>query len=133
MVEMVDRIRNIALIAHNGAGKTSLAEVMLFNTGVPGFKLSLGYIIPGIVITTLFFIFVVGKGLKAQLLPSRTGREAMVGLVTKALEPIDAQTGKVFVEGEYWNAVSDTPIEAGTAVEVVAVEGLKLTVKPHQA
>ena len=34
MVEMVDRIRNIALVAHNGAGKTSLAEVMLFNTGV---------------------------------------------------------------------------------------------------
>jgi elongation factor G len=34
MVEMVDRIRNIALIAHNGAGKTSLAEVMLFSTGV---------------------------------------------------------------------------------------------------
>jgi elongation factor G len=34
MSEMVDNLRNIALVAHGGAGKTSLAEVMLFNTGV---------------------------------------------------------------------------------------------------
>lgn len=31
---MADKIRNIALIAHGGAGKTSLAEAMLFNAGV---------------------------------------------------------------------------------------------------
>lgn len=31
---MTDKLRNIALIAHGGAGKTSLAEVVLFNTGI---------------------------------------------------------------------------------------------------
>lgn len=31
---MADKLRNIALIAHSGAGKTMLAEAMLFNTGV---------------------------------------------------------------------------------------------------
>ncbi|MBW2367181.1 MAG: elongation factor G [Deltaproteobacteria bacterium] len=30
----VETLRNIAFVAHGGAGKTSLAEVMLFNTGV---------------------------------------------------------------------------------------------------
>ncbi len=34
MTEMVEKLRNIALIAHGGAGKTSLAEVMLFDAGV---------------------------------------------------------------------------------------------------
>ncbi len=34
MTEMVEKLRNIALIAHGGAGKTSLAEVMLFDSGV---------------------------------------------------------------------------------------------------
>jgi elongation factor G len=31
---MVEKLRNIALVAHSGAGKTSLAEIMLFKTGV---------------------------------------------------------------------------------------------------
>jgi len=34
MTENVERLRNIAFVAHGSAGKTSLAEVMLFNTGV---------------------------------------------------------------------------------------------------
>ncbi len=34
MTQKVDKIRNVALVAHTGAGKTSLAEAMLFNAGV---------------------------------------------------------------------------------------------------
>ncbi len=33
MSEKVENLRNIALVAHSGAGKTSLAEAMLFDTG----------------------------------------------------------------------------------------------------
>ncbi len=34
MAEMVDKLRNIAFVAHGGAGKTSLAEIMLYKTGM---------------------------------------------------------------------------------------------------
>ncbi len=34
MSEKVDSLRNIALVAHSGAGKTSLAEAMLYDSGV---------------------------------------------------------------------------------------------------
>jgi elongation factor G len=34
MTEAVDKLRNIVLIGHGGSGKTSLAEIMLFKTGV---------------------------------------------------------------------------------------------------
>lgn len=110
----------------------ALGVLMLFNSGVPGFELSLVYIIPGIIVTSLFFIFVVGKGLKAQLLPVKVGRETLVGTVTKAEDPIDSSSGRVFVEGEYWNATSDLPIETGQSVQIVSVDGLKLKVKSHQ-
>jgi membrane-bound serine protease (ClpP class) len=108
----------------------ALGGLMLFNKGVPGFELSLVYIVPGVLMTAAFFIFVVGKGLRAQMLPVRTGQETLVGKTTKAEDPINTTSGRVFIEGEYWNAISDVPIEAGQPVEVVAVERLTLKVKP---
>jgi membrane-bound serine protease (ClpP class) len=107
-----------------------LGALMLFNRADPTFRLSLAYIIPATIVTALFFIFVVGAGLRAQLLPTRSGKETMIGKTAPALARIDAAGGKVFIEGEYWNAVSDSAIEPGQFAEILAVEGLTLKVKP---
>jgi membrane-bound serine protease (ClpP class) len=106
--------------------------LMLFDRADPAFRLSLSYIIPGTVVTALFFLFVVGAGLRAQRLPVRVGPEAMLGNIVNAISRIDTNTGKVFVEGEYWNAVSDVSVETGQPVEIVGVNGLTLKVKPKQ-
>jgi membrane-bound serine protease (ClpP class) len=45
------------------------------------------------------------------------------------LTPIDSRSGRIFVEGEYWNAVSDTPIEKGEDAEIAAVQGLTIRLK----
>jgi membrane-bound serine protease (ClpP class) len=113
-----------------GIGSFLLGALMLFNRAGPGFELSLGYIIPGVAVTAVFFLFVIGAGLRAQRLPVQTGRETMLGAHTVALSAIDGQSGKVFLQGEYWNAVADTPVAPGQSVEVTAVEGLTLRVKP---
>jgi membrane-bound serine protease (ClpP class) len=110
-----------------------LGALMLFNRGDPAFRLSLGYIIPATIITAAFFIFVVAAGLKAQSLPVQVGKEVMLGKTVAAIGRIDEQNGKVFVEGEYWNAVSDAPIEAGKEVEIVSIDGLTLKVKAKPA
>lgn len=110
-----------------------LGALMLFNRAEPAFRLSLVYIIPATVVTAAFFIFVVGAGLRAQFLPVRAGKETLVGKTTIALGPIDAHSGKVFIEGEYWNAVSDAPVEPGQPVEIVGLSGLTLRVKPKPA
>jgi membrane-bound serine protease (ClpP class) len=106
---------------------------MLFNRSEPAFRLSLGWIIPATVLLAAFFLFVVGAGLRAQLLPVRAGKETMLGKTVPALTRIDNRAGKVFVEGEYWNAASDTPIEPGTPVQITGLDGLTLKVKPKPA
>jgi membrane-bound serine protease (ClpP class) len=110
-----------------------LGVFMLFNTGNSAFRLSLAYIIPATLITAAFFIFIVGAGLRAQLLPVRAGRETMIGKIAPALNRIDSVNGKVFVEGEYWNALSDAPIEPGQLVEIIGISGLTLKVKAKAA
>ena len=107
-----------------------LGALMLFNRGDPAFRLSLGYIIPGVLVTAAFFVFVVGAGLRAQFLPVRAGKETMLGKTVPALSRIDAQGGKVFIEGEYWNAVSEVAVEKDQPVEIVGLDGLTLKVKP---
>lgn len=110
-----------------------LGALMLFNRADPAFRVSLAYIIPATLVTAAFFIFIVGAGLRAQLLPVRAGQETLLGKTVPTLARTDATGGKVFVEGEYWNAVSELPIEAGQTVEIVAVNGLTLKVKPKPA
>jgi membrane-bound serine protease (ClpP class) len=107
-----------------------LGALMLFSNAEPGFGLSLAWIIPATVVTALFFIFVVGKGIRAQFNPVRAGKETMLGRTVNALSRIDSQGGRVFIEGENWNAVSETPVETGQPVEVTGIEGLTLKVKP---
>ncbi len=106
-----------------------LGALMLFNRAEPGFRLSLVYIVPAALITAAFFAFVVGAGLRAQLLPVRAGRETLLGQRVTAVERIDAHGGRVFVEGAYWNATSDAPVEPGRPVEIVGLEGLTLKVR----
>ena len=105
-----------------------LGSIMLFNRA-PGFGLSLSVIIPATVLTAIFFIVVVGAGLRAQLLPARTGREGMLGKSAMAISDINSDGGRVFVEGESWSAVCDEPIPQGRPVKIISINGLTLRVK----
>jgi len=118
------------VLTFGGIAAFFLGALMLFNRAEPGFRLSLAYIIPATLVTALFFIFVVGAGLRAQLLPVRAGRETMFGKTVSAVTPVGQTSGKVFVEGELWNAISDAPIQPGQPAEIVGIEGLTLKLKP---
>jgi len=107
-----------------------IGSLMLFNRGDPLFRLSLNYIIPATVVTAAFFIFVIGKGLRAQRLPVKVGADILIGKTVTALTPVDSRSGRIFVEGEYWNAISDTPIQKDEQAEIAAVHGLTLKLQP---
>jgi membrane-bound serine protease (ClpP class) len=109
-----------------------VGSLMLFDRRDPLFRLSLSYIIPSVVLTAGFFLLIVGKGLRAQRLPVKVGKETMLGKFVEAITPIDANSGRVFVEGEYWSARSAEPIDQGDTVQIIAVEGLTVQVVPDR-
>jgi membrane-bound serine protease (ClpP class) len=53
----------------------------------------------------------------------------MIGQIGEALTDL-APEGKVFVHGEYWDAIAVRPVAAGARVKVTAIDRLKLTVEP---
>jgi len=108
-----------------------LGTFMLFDRSEPFLRLSIAWILPATVVTALFFVFVVGAGIRAQRAPAKTGKDAMIGQPVTVVERIDGAGGRVFLEGEYWSAVGDEPLEPGQMAEVVALDGLKLRVKPR--
>jgi membrane-bound serine protease (ClpP class) len=57
-----------------------------------------------------------------------TGEQGLLMEIGEARTPLIPR-GKVFVHGEYWDAEAPTPVEAGTRVRVVAVDGLLLKVE----
>jgi membrane-bound serine protease (ClpP class) len=107
-----------------------LGALMLFNHAGPAYQLSLRWIVPGTLLTAAFFIFVVSKGLGAQFKPAQTGKEIMIGQTVPAQSRIDSAGGRVFIEGEIWQATSELPVEPGQSVEITGIEGLTLKVKP---
>jgi len=107
-----------------------IGSLMLFDPRDPVFRLSLQYIIPGVALTTAFFGLVVGKGVRAQRLPVKVGKETMIGKTGSALTGIDASGGKILFEGEYWNAVSEVPVGTGQTVLIESIHGLTAKVAP---
>ena len=70
--------------------------------------------------------------IRSQRRKPSLGSEGLVGEIGDVKQQIapGSSRGKIFVHGEYWNAVADQTIEVGTRVEVVRVDGMCLTVRP---
>jgi membrane-bound serine protease (ClpP class) len=75
---------------------------------------------------TMFLVSIVIRARRNKVLTGASGMIGEVGVARTALAP----EGQVQVRGEYWDAVADTNISAGSRVRVKAVEGLKVRVDP---
>ncbi|HEY3932561.1 MAG TPA: nodulation protein NfeD [Verrucomicrobiae bacterium] len=107
-----------------------LGALMLFNQEPRVYRLPMTWIVSTTLVTAAFFVFFVSKGIRAQRLPKSAGAETMIGKIVAAKSKIDSSGGKVFVEGELWNAVSEIAVEENQNVEIIGIEGLTLKVKP---
>ncbi|MBU1157180.1 MAG: hypothetical protein KJ921_15095, partial [Proteobacteria bacterium] len=98
---------------------------MLFKSGDRMLAVSLTVLVPTALTMILFFGGVAYVAGRAQLAKSVTGREGLLG---SAGVVVDA--GRVRLLGELWRYTSDQPLEQGQKIEVTAVHGLEVEVRP---
>jgi membrane-bound serine protease (ClpP class) len=69
--------------------------------------------------------------MRVRRTPSMTGAGALIGHSATVKRQTDG-VAQVFVEGAWWRARSDRPLEIGTSVRIVGVEGLDLLVEAQE-
>ncbi len=106
-----------------------LGAVMLINSPFPEMRIhwatAIGLALPFAAIT----LFLLTLAVRARRSKAVTGKEGMIGEIGKALTPLSPE-GKVFVRGEYWDAIALSPVPTGTRVTVTGIDRLKLKVEP---
>jgi membrane-bound serine protease (ClpP class) len=110
----------------------ALGSMMLIKPGTEfqWAKISLGVIIPSIIITAVFFLFILGYGLRAQRNKNASGVDTLLDETGEALSNIDP-TGSVRIQGEIWKAESVAgPILKGAKIKVRQIKGLLLIIEP---
>ncbi|MDD8019238.1 MAG: nodulation protein NfeD [Bacteroidota bacterium] len=125
------KITSYGLLSIGGITALFFGSIMLFQTDntLEYVKVSLTVIIPLVVTTALFFIFVVGAGIKAQRRKTQTGQEGMIGTEGIAVSNLTPR-GEVKVQGELWKAESVSgEIKKNSKIVVVEVHGLLLKVR----
>jgi len=75
----------------------------------------------------LFIMFSLVRTFKRKQFAGKEYLLGSKGIVEDSIQP--GNVGKVFIVGEYWNAIADENIEKGETVEVTQVNGLKVNVK----
>jgi membrane-bound serine protease (ClpP class) len=123
------KVTSHGILAAGGAVALVLGAVMLVDSPVPELRVhwltAISLALPFSAIT----VFLLTIAMRAHRNKVETGREGMVGQVGNAITEL-APDGKIFVRGEYWDAVSSQAVPSGAPVRVVGVDKLKLTVEP---
>lgn len=123
------KVTSFGLLTLAGVACLVLGGLMLFDTADPALRVSVEVLVAAAIAAVVVVLFLMYQVLRAHRNRVRTGTEGMVTERGRAWSDL-APHGKVFVHGEIWDAVADAPIEKGQPVEVVAVQGMVLRVRP---
>jgi len=117
------------ILGAGGAVAMVLGAVMLINSPMPELRIHWGTAVALALPFSAITIFLLSIAVRARRNKVATGQEGMIGETGAAVTDL-APAGKVFVHGEYWDAVSLRPVSAGARVQVTSIDKLKLTVEP---
>ena len=88
--------------------------ILMFDSGVPGFQISITFVISLAIASALFLAWVMTYLMKLRKRGAVYGRESIVGSTGVATEDFVGE-GRIWLEGEAWTAHASVPIEGGRA------------------
>jgi membrane-bound serine protease (ClpP class) len=103
--------------------------IMMFDSGIPGFGISIAFVVTLAAVFALLFIWLISYLLKLRRRGAVSGKDSIVGGIGTAMQNFNGE-GKVWLEGEAWAARSSVAIEKDQRVVVQAMAGLVLEVEP---
>ena len=112
-----------------GGAVSMVLGALLLVEGPPELRIRLGTALGVTLPFALITVFLLALIIRARSSKVVTGSAGMVGEYGSAHTAL-SPAGRVFVHGEFWDAVSSTPVEAGARVRVTAVDGLTVQVEP---
>ncbi len=103
--------------------------IMMFDSGVPGFGISVIFVVGLALVAGLFLLWLVSYLVRLRRRGAVSGRASIIGGTGTAMQSFTGE-GQVWLEGEAWAAVSKVPVVQGQEVVVRAMDGLILEVEP---
>ena len=111
-----------------GIALMTIGGLLLVDGPIPELRVKLWTALAVSVPLGAITVFLMGIALRARRNKVVTGKQGMIGSVGEARTDIDPE-GKVFVQGELWNAHAASRIPMGEPVVVRDMEGLELEVE----
>jgi membrane-bound serine protease (ClpP class) len=129
------KVASHGILTVGGVIALILGSMMLIRTdsALEFIQISWSVILTCAALSLLFFMFVIGFGLRALQSKQTTGSEGLLGETGEALTQLNPD-GRVKVHGEIWNAVSVSgKIPKDARVKIVGLENLTLRVEEVQS
>jgi len=123
------KVVSYGLLSVGGLISLVLGSLMLFKSADPAIRVSKDVIFAVAVFAAAVVAFLLWMVLRVHRSRITTGAEGLVHKRATARTDLEPG-GKVFVWGEIWNAVAESPVAAGQTVEITAVDGMTLRVRP---
>jgi len=112
-----------------GIAAIIFGSIMMFDSGIPGFGISITFVLGMGLVAGLLLLWLLSYLVKARRQGAVSGRDRIIGGQGVAMESFTG-AGKVWLEGEAWSATSKQTVEKDQTVLVLDLDGLVLRVEP---
>ena len=124
-------VQGFGFFGVGGIVSMTLGLLLLVDAPNPEVRIHLGPALAVAASLAFLMVFLLRLTIKSYRANVITGTGSLEGAIGQARSQVDQDGGKVFVSGEWWEAVSEQPVPEGSRVRVLGSNNLILSVEAH--